>query len=64
MHSGVREEKIQPLLTDELSRYCLGSLENIDMDFVQSVYFQPDLACQRIQEYMGIYSSIRKSTTI
>lgn len=55
MSEGIKEEKIQPLLVDELSRYCIGSLENMDYEFIKIAYFQPELACKRVEEYMKIY---------
>lgn len=61
---GVKENRIQPLIIEEICRYCLGSLENLDIEFVKEVYFLPKEACKRIDDYMDIYREYANAETV
>ena len=52
---GVSKKKIQVFVTNQLCEYCLGSLEDIDVDFIRKVYFEPKKRIQQVRKYQKIY---------
>lgn len=52
---GVSEERIQPFVTENLCEYCIGPIDNINVDFIYATYFQPTLIEQLVKKYIKIY---------
>lgn len=52
---GVPKEKIQVFVTEQLCEYCLGSIDDIDMDFIRNVYFEPEKMLGLVEKYQKIY---------
>lgn len=60
MEFGIHKERIQVFVTEQLCEYCLGSIEDIDLDFIQRVYFKPDKMTAVVARYHEIYSEYSK----
>ena len=52
---GVSKEKIQPFVTEHLCEYCLGTVDDIDLEFLHKIYFEPAKLISVIQKYREIY---------
>lgn len=53
---GIATEKIQPFITDEICKYSLGTLEEIDKNFIKEVYFEPSKSERLVHKYQKDYA--------
>lgn len=51
MESGVNEKKIQPFITNNLGEYELGTLNQVDVQFIMQAYFEPHKMLQILEKY-------------
>lgn len=54
---GVHKEQIQVFVTEDLCNYCLGSIDDISIDFIKQVYFQPSKMIDMVIKYREIYGN-------
>lgn len=53
---GIETERIQPFITDEICKYSLGALDEIDRNFMNEVYFEPLKSDKLVDEYQRNYA--------
>lgn len=53
---GVNDKKIQPFIADALCEFCVGSIEDIDIEIIKKIYFEPDKAIKKVWEYTKLYN--------
>lgn len=53
---GREAEKIQPLITDEICKYSLGTLDEVDKNFIREVYFDPGKSENLVNIYTEEYA--------
>lgn len=52
---GIPKDKIQVFVADDLWKYCIGSIENIDIELIKYMYFEPQKRIDIVIEYIKIY---------
>lgn len=57
IHMGVSKERIQPFVTEDISKYCLGMLDDLDMDFLKKAYFEPSKMIELVTHYKEKYAA-------
>lgn len=55
MKMGVRKEQIQVFVTEDICNYCMGSIDDIDLDIIKRIYFQPDKIINAVAKYQHTY---------
>ena len=53
---GVPPERIQAFIAKDICRYCLGISDNIDMELIEKIYFQPDEIRSIATQYQKLYA--------
>lgn len=53
---GISKDKIQVFIADELCKYCIGLIDNIDNELIKCIYFEPQKRNDIITEYNKIYA--------
>ncbi|MBD5503039.1 MAG: hypothetical protein HDR09_04595 [Lachnospiraceae bacterium] len=56
MDLGISKDIIQVFVADELREYCIGSIDDINIDLVKNIYFEPQKRMDIITEYKEIYN--------
>lgn len=57
MGLGIYKKKIQVFVTADLCKYCLGSIDDIDIDFINRAYFEPHKMINYVKEYNKSYEA-------
>lgn len=60
MEYGICEERIQLFVTNQLCQYCVGDIEDINLELIHKIYFEPRKRIDNIQEYHRIYRIYNK----
>lgn len=55
MGLGIPKEKIQVFVADDLWKYCIGSIDNIDIELMKYIYFEPQKRMDIVAEYKELY---------
>lgn len=58
---GRAAEQIQPFITDDICKYCLGTLDEIERNFIKEAYFEPEKIEKLVDRYREKYSVYRES---
>lgn len=54
MKLGVPKEKIHIFWAEDICKYCLGPIEEIDRNFIREVYFEPGWVMKIVEKYKEI----------
>lgn len=52
---GISRDKIQVFVADDLWKYCLGAVVNINTDFIKCIYFEPHKRLDIVAKYKEAY---------
>lgn len=52
---GVSRERIQMFVTEQLCEFCIGELEDIDVDLIHYIYFEPERIMKYVTQYQELY---------
>lgn len=58
---GEKSEKIQPFITDEICKYNLGALDEVDKGFIKEAYFEPEKREDLVKKYRDNYIQYSQS---
>ncbi len=53
---GRETERVQPFITDEICKYSLGTLDEVDRNFIKEAYFEPRKTESLVNEYKKKYA--------
>lgn len=60
MNMGVSKDRIHIFVAGNISKFCLGSIDDIDMNFIKQVYFEPYKIMEIVSQYKEIYEHYSK----
>lgn len=58
---GIESEKIQPFITGDICKYSLGTLDEVDRNFIKEVYFEPQKTESLVNGYREKYAIYQES---
>lgn len=61
MEWGRTAEQIQPFITNDICKYCLGTLDEIERNFIKEAYFEPEKIEKLVDRYREKYPVYRKN---
>lgn len=61
MEWGRAAEQIQPFITNDICKYCLGTLDEIERNFIKEAYFEPEKIEKLVDRYREKYPVYRES---
>ena len=57
---GVPEEKIHIFWAEDICKFCLGLIGQVDRQFIRQVYFEPEWTMEIVRKYKEIYDCYSK----
>lgn len=60
MNMGVSKEQIHMFVAEDICKFCVGPIDDIDMNFIKQVYFEPNKILGIISQYKETYESYSK----
>lgn len=60
MGLGISKERIQVFVAEDICKYCLGSIDDIDMNFIKQIYFEPCKIMEIVSRYKETYENYSK----
>ena len=52
---GINKNSVQVFVAEEICKYCLGPIDDIDIELIKRIYFEPDKAIDIVGKYKNIY---------
>lgn len=57
---GIEKEKIQVFVAKDIKRYCVGNIDDIDINLIKKIYFEPQKIINIVTEYRTIFDIYSK----
>ena len=57
---GIEKEKIQVFVAKDMKRYCVGNIDDIDINLIEKIYFEPQKIKNIVTEYRTIFDIYSK----
>ncbi len=57
---GIEKEKIQVFVAKDIKRYCVGNIDDIDVNLIKTIYFEPQKVMNIVTEYRTIFNIYSK----
>lgn len=61
IHMGIEKEKIQAFIAKDITKYyCIGKIDDIDINLIKKIYFEPQEIMNIVAEYKKVFDLYSK----